>query len=354
MSVLKWIFNNSIKFEYCSKHFKKSIIVVLRKFNKENYSIFKIYKFIALLNIMNKIMKSIVIIRLNYVIEQHNLLSKNHFDDKKNIFFEHALHYIMKIIHSAWTKKKMTLILLLNVIETFDNVFHSKLLHNLRRKKIEDSQLTWIKNFLTNRHIIFKLMNHISQRVQTLIEVFQKSSLSFILYIFYNAQIIEWCIDFFRNMNASDFINDINIIIIKNNVENNLINFKIIHDRCEKWISTHKFIFNKSKYEFIHFRRHSAFAELEMTLQLSKFDFVLFSTCKYLKMIMNSQLIWKFHLTHLKKKFIDKFNIISTLTDFTWNLKMKNFKRTYIITIFSQFIYCVFIWYVFNEKHNFK
>ena len=37
-----------------------------------------------------------MITRLNYVTEEHNLLSRNHFEDKKNIVFEHALHYITK------------------------------------------------------------------------------------------------------------------------------------------------------------------------------------------------------------------------------------------------------------------
>ena len=135
MFVLKWIYNTNVRLNHCFAHFKKFIIVTFKKFNKFNYFIFKIYRPIAFLNTMNKILKFIIIIRLNFIIEKHNLFFRKHFENRKNTFFEHALHYIFKTIHSTWINKKITSILLLNIIETFDNVFHFRLLYTFKNKK---------------------------------------------------------------------------------------------------------------------------------------------------------------------------------------------------------------------------
>jgi hypothetical protein len=48
-----------------------------------------------------------------------------------------------------------------------------------------------MKNFLSKRYIIFKLIDHITDRIRTIINVFQKSSMSSILYVFYNVNLID-------------------------------------------------------------------------------------------------------------------------------------------------------------------
>jgi hypothetical protein len=172
VSVVKWIFNQSLRLEYCLKHFREFITMFLRKINKSDYFVFKTYRFIALLNILNKIMKSIMTTRLSYAAKKHNLLFKKHFEDRKNIVSKHALHYIIETINSIWVNKKITIMLLLNVIEVFDNVSHLRLLHNLRKRRIENIYLIWMKSFFSKRHIILKLIDHIIDRIRTVIDVF--------------------------------------------------------------------------------------------------------------------------------------------------------------------------------------
>ena len=59
--------------KYFLKHFKKSIIISLRKSNKFDYSIFKAYRSIAFLNTMNKIMKRLANMTHLYVVPATNL-----------------------------------------------------------------------------------------------------------------------------------------------------------------------------------------------------------------------------------------------------------------------------------------
>jgi len=56
-------------------YFKKTIIIMLRKSRKKNYSKLLFFKFIALLNILNKILELIILKRLRYVVKTHDTLS---------------------------------------------------------------------------------------------------------------------------------------------------------------------------------------------------------------------------------------------------------------------------------------
>ena len=98
---LNWILNSNLTLKYYFKHFRKSIIISLRRSNKLDYFIFKVYRSIVLFNIMNKIMKIIMISRLSYAAEKHEFLSRNQFENRQRVFIEHVLHFITKRIHTV-------------------------------------------------------------------------------------------------------------------------------------------------------------------------------------------------------------------------------------------------------------
>ena len=354
MSVLKWVFNKNFDLKYCSLLFENSIMISLRKNVKFDYIIFKTYRLIVLLNIINKTMKSVIIIKLNYATKKHDLLLKKHFDERKNTFSKHVFHYLIKIIHSVWIDKKIVSLLLFDVIKIFDNVTHFKLLHNLKKRRIEKNFVAWINSFLFDRHIILKMMNYTTKKLRIQCEIFQKLFLSFIFYIFYNVDLIEWSIDFSLNIIVLKFINDAAIMTINITIKNNLIIFQIVHERCVEWCRIYESSFVIIKYELIHFRRFFSLSNSKMALKFSEHDLISSSKCKYLKMIMNLQFIWKHYLKYFKKKSFEKFNMLTVLIDSIWKMNIENLKKNYFVTMLFQFIFCVSIWFVFNEKHDYK
>ncbi len=334
MSVVKWIFNQSLRLKYCLKHFKEFITMSLRKINRSDYFVLKAYRFIALLNILDKLIKSIMTTRLSYAAKKHNLLLKEHFESRKDIVSKHALHYIIETINSVWINKKTATMLLLNVIEAFDNVSHLRLLHNLKKRQIESIYLIWVKKFLLKRYTILKLIDHITDRIRTVINVFQRSSMSSILYVFYNANLIDWCINSQADIIAADFIDDINILVIKNWIEENVLSLKTIHvESCMIWIHQHDSLFASIKYELIHFRRLLVSSDSKMILRILDHQIVFFFKCKYLDVMMNNQLIWKHHLKHLKKKSISKLSILTILAEFIWKVSTEDLRRIYLIIV---------------------
>ncbi len=75
ISVLTSLFNACIIHKYHLKQFKKTQTIVLCKSKKSNYIDSKMYWLIALLDIMSKALKSIMIKRLSDITETHCMLS---------------------------------------------------------------------------------------------------------------------------------------------------------------------------------------------------------------------------------------------------------------------------------------
>ncbi|KAI3528112.1 reverse transcriptase, partial [Colletotrichum abscissum] len=144
------IFNQSLRLGYCPQHFRKSTTVVLRKPGKDNYTVPKAYRPIALLNTVGKIMDAIIARRLSYLAETHGLLPDSHMGGRRCRSTEHALHQIVDRIYEAWGSGQgmVASLLLLDVSGAFDNVSHRRLLHNLRKRRIDEATVRWVASFL--------------------------------------------------------------------------------------------------------------------------------------------------------------------------------------------------------------
>ena len=74
ISVLMSLFNACIIHKYHLKQFKKTQTIMLCKSKKSDYINLKTYQLIALLDIINKALESIMIKRLNDIAETHHML----------------------------------------------------------------------------------------------------------------------------------------------------------------------------------------------------------------------------------------------------------------------------------------
>jgi hypothetical protein len=129
--------------------------------------------------------------------------------------------------------------------------------------------LIWVKSFFSKRYIILKLIDHITNRIHIVINVFQRFSMSSIFYVFYNANLIDWCINSQVDIIETNFIDDINILIMSDLVEKNVLTLKSIHVKfCMIWTHHHDSLFILIKYQLIHFRRFSISSHLEMILRI--------------------------------------------------------------------------------------
>jgi len=71
---IRFLFNKYIKKEMQLFYFKKTITIMLRKSKKKDYLELSSFRFIILLNTLNKMLESIILKRLRYVVKAHSIL----------------------------------------------------------------------------------------------------------------------------------------------------------------------------------------------------------------------------------------------------------------------------------------
>ncbi len=101
ISVLTSLFNACVTHKYHSKQFKKTQTIVLRKSKKSDYIDSKMYRLIALLDIMSKALKSIMIKRLSDIVETHRMLSNAQMKARRKQFVISTLDLLVDQVHTV-------------------------------------------------------------------------------------------------------------------------------------------------------------------------------------------------------------------------------------------------------------
>jgi hypothetical protein len=84
MLFLMSLFRVCVELSYYSRCFRIAHIIILKKFNKKDYFDVKTYKFITLLNTLNKTLKSIIIRRISNLTKTHDMFFASQMSDRKS------------------------------------------------------------------------------------------------------------------------------------------------------------------------------------------------------------------------------------------------------------------------------
>ena len=151
----------------------------------------------------------------------------------------------------------MTSLLSLNVSKTFDNVSHARLLHNMRKRRVLTLLLNWVRDFLKKRRTTLTIDEYTLLERRAKVNISQSSSLSSILYLFYNVDLLKNCDDIRLRTSIIDFVNDVNILTYNDSTKRNCEKLKKIYRKCEKWCETHDSRFDVDNCELIHLSKTS-------------------------------------------------------------------------------------------------
>ena len=127
------------------------------KLKKSDYVDLRAYQFIALLDIISKALKLIMIKRLSSnIAEIYNMLFNVQMKAKCKHFMILTLNLLIDQVHAVWDCKieYMTFMLSLNVIKVFNQVSYIRLLHMLKMKKTFSYIIIQLCSFLKNHETL--------------------------------------------------------------------------------------------------------------------------------------------------------------------------------------------------------
>jgi ribonuclease HI len=337
------LFNACLQQGYCPTHFKETITVALRKPGKDDYTQPKSYRPIALLNTLGKALEAIVASRLTYLADTYHLLPSRHTGGRKLASTDHAIHLLLQRIHEAWADGKVASLLLLDVSGAFDNVSRQRLLHNLRKRCINQTLVRWIDSFLSDRTSTLKLQEYTAPSAPIQTGIPQGSPLSPILYLFYNADLIETCRT--ENTDAIGYIDDASILAVGPTAAHNCKTLKAIHQKAEKWARQHGSQFAPAKYELVHFTRDPATSTTH-ALRLPHTTIKASPSCRYLGIQMDTRLRWDYHREKVEAKATKRLSALSALASSTWGTGLINLRHVYRAMVIPQMLYGCSAWHV--------
>ena len=342
LPTLHKLFNACLQQGYCPAHFKETITVVLRKQGKDDYTQPKSYRPIALLNTLGKALEAIVANRLTYLADTYHLLPSRHTGGRKLASTDHAIHLLLQRIHGAWADGKVASLLLLDVSGAFDNVSRQRLLHNLGKRRVNQTLVRWIDSFLNDRSSALKLQEYTAPSAPVQTGIPQGSPLSPILYLFYNADLIEACKT--ENTEAVGYIDDVSVLAVGPTAQRNCKTLKTIHQRAEKWALQHGSQFASAKYELVHFTRDPKINTTH-PLRLPRATIKASTSSRYLGVQMDSRLRWDHHREKVEAKATERLTALSALASSTWGTGLINLRQVYRAMIIPQVLYGCSAWH---------
>ena len=254
---LQVILQASLDLGHFPKIFRDSTTVVMRKPGKPDYTRCKAYRPIALESTMGKIFESVMAEILSYLTETYRLLPDHHYGGRPGRSAEDALMILSESIHRAWKQKKVFSAVFLDVAGAFNNVHHKRLLHNLKMRRIPIAIISWLQSFLHQRTTRLLFNGAKSDTINTPTGIPQGSPLSPLLYMYYNAELLE--VQPEDNHNASlslGFIDDVVYGVEGTSAGSNLWRLQQMLQGAETWRQRHGAQFERSKYILIHFTRN--------------------------------------------------------------------------------------------------
>ena len=249
------LFNSSLYHGCYPKVFKKSQITMLHKPGKPKSEITS-YRPLSLTSSLGKILEKIITNRVKDWCNENDIINKqpNGFRSKRNT--NDNLFKLTQTLKQNIKKGFVTSAVFLDVEKAFDQVWHTGLLHKMKKFGIDHSLLRWIKSFLSERSISVKIENIKSDLFTPKHEVPQGSPLSPILFIIYVSDIPQPVNA--QTTTLSHFADDIALWSYGRNTIMSECKIQKHLDKITKWCNVRRIKLNPLKTKVLHFskRKH--------------------------------------------------------------------------------------------------
>ena len=160
----------------------------------------------------------------------------------------------------------------------------------------------------------------------------QGSPLSPILFLFYNAELLEICNPTKVRVNSLAFVDDVNLLAYGLTTEGNCKQLEAVHDKCLLWAKKYGAQFAPEKYTLMHFSRRRKF-NMKAPIQLGSIEKKPEESVWVLGAWLDPQLRWNSHLNRIMEKMKSQINVLFKTTGSTWGFPMIQACQVYMAVI---------------------
>jgi hypothetical protein len=282
--------------------------------------------------------------------------TQQHYRGRPGRTGEEAMLMLMERVKHAWKEGVCYSAIFMDVAGAFNYVHHKRLIHDMKKRKAPDFIVRWVEDFLQGRSTRLKFNGVESERICTNAGVPQGSPLSPILYMFYNADLLE--IPGERSGVLSlGFIDDIAYGTQGETAEGNAKELEEMLGKAEKWRESHGAKFEESKYVLVHFTR-ACKPIIADTAQIHIGDTTISPAeqAKYLGVLFDRKLTFKKHTQYAAKKGTQFALEISQIANCTRGPAFHHTRMLFTSVALPRMDYAAIVWYKpfqgFNPPHQ--
>ena len=334
--ILASIFNLSLTTGKFLTLLKTAKVIPVYK-NKGDDQITSNYRPIALLSNIDKIFEKLVHKRLVSFLDREKVLYDQQFGFRNKHSTLHNLIVLSEEIRKNIDKGNFSCSIFLDLAKAFDVIDHEILLTKLNHYGIRGIANDWIRSYLTDRKQFVHYKGQQSSLQHIKYGVLQGSVLGPLLFINYISDIqnaLKYSKSFIFADDTSISYSDKNIKSIRKRLN---IDLKLLSG----WLSANKIALNINKTEVILFKHHKKLVNYDLKLKLYGKRLYLTNKTKYLGLLIDENLNWKFHLEQLAVKLRKVNGILSKLRHFLTTVTLKSI---YYALFYSNLIYGLQVW----------
>lgn len=282
---------------------------------------------ISLLSHISKILEKIILLRLQFEVNEKEILQDEQFGFRSKHSTNHALINIITEITNGLNRKESTSMVLLDVEKAFDTVWIDGLVFKLIKHKISPYLIKIIQNYLSNRKIIVYLDDFCSNEKLVSAGVPQGSLLGPLLFIIYISDMPKN-----QSTKLSIFADDTSILSTDKSPKQATQNIQNHLNELQDYFTTWKIKINANKTEQITFtkKRNIKDDQLPFQLQYNSEKIEIVRSAKYLGVFLSCNLKFNIHVKHViqkaKKAMNTLFPFIKYENDFNLENKLLMYK----------------------------
>ena len=277
---------------------KLKVAKVISLFKKGNPELPSNYRPISLLPVFSKIFEKLMYRRLYKFLDIHKVLYSLQFGFQENHSIDHALVSLTEAVRNTLDNKRLGCGIFVDLQKAFDTVNHRILLSKLEHYGVRGCALEWFKSYLSDRKQYVSVNGSNSNLLPITCGVPQGSVLGPLLFLIY----INDLPNASKKLTFYLFADDTNIYYESKDLSNLI---KIVNKELrlvKKWLDANKLSLNIDKTNYIIFHSSSVKVPSGPDIKIGKKHIKRVKFVKFLGLLLDEHLSWKYHLCELSKK----------------------------------------------------
>ncbi|CAG4917409.1 unnamed protein product [Colias eurytheme] len=325
---------------------KTQIVIPILKPNK-NPSDPNSYRPIALSSTLCKITEILLKNRLEWFVENNNILAKSQFGFRKGFSTLDSIAVLTTDIQISFKKKQFLAGVFLDIEGAYDNVILPILRQKLHQLSIPERLTRFICNLLMCRSIQVRVDGSLSSPRSIWKGLPQGSVLSPLLYSLYTYD-LESSVNSFCNI--LQYADDIALYCSSSSISEIECNLNSALYYLHEWLHPHGLSLSVSKSSCVIFTRKRLVPPLNLFYNNDPFPF--HDNVKFLGVFLDSRMTGLVHSNYIAKKCEKGVNVLRALSGVSWGAHPFSQKLLYNAVVRSHFDYASFLLEPCNKAGN--